>query len=239
MTHLLVLASFLSLTAGSRATAFPTVGESRTRETRTSIPRTAAPRTIAPRAIATRTTATRAVAPRTSDATARSILDTAATRMGGIAALRSVQRMRVESMTEWHRTSLDSRSHPMVSSYEWSTEFRDYAQPAWRYTRRFLSATGWSEIVDLVVDSVAALKNNGKWGPQNVAYVDERTEVFTFSPERLMVFAYDAADALSLPDTIVQASAYRRVRATVNGFATTLLFGKRDGALAMDKLKIV
>lgn len=169
---------------------------------------------------------------RTSDAVARAILDTSVIRMGGIAALRSVQRVRVESMTEWQRTSLDNRTHPVVLSYEWSTELRDYAKPAWRYTRRFLGANGWTEVVDLVVDSVAAMKNNGKWGAQNVAYVDERTEVFTFTPERLMVFAYDAADARALPDTLLQGARYARVRANINGFRTTLLFGKGDGLLA-------
>lgn len=170
---------------------------------------------------------------RTTDVVARATLDTAVARMGGIAALRSVQRMRVESMTEWQRTSLDTRQHPAVLSYEWSTELRDYTQPAWRYTRRFLGATGWSEIVDLVVDSVAAIKNNGRWGAQNVAYVDERTEVFTFSAERLMVFAFDANDARALSDTLMQGTTFERVRATVNGFVTTLYFGKRDGMLAM------
>lgn len=167
----------------------------------------------------------------------RAVLDTAAARMGGIDALRSVKRMRLESMTEWQRTSLDARPHAAVSSYEWHSEMRDYVNPAWRYTRRFLQPTGWLEIVDLVVDSVAAMKNNGVWTPQNVAYVDERTEAFTFAPERLMVFAYDATDAKALADTTEQGVTYQRVRATVNGFATTLYFGKRDGALAMAKFR--
>lgn len=167
----------------------------------------------------------------------RATLDTAVARMGGIDALRSIKRMRLESMTEWQRTSLDARPHAVVSSYEWHSEMRDYAQPAWRYTRRFLMPTGWLEITDLVVDSVAAIRNNGVWSPQNVAYVDERTEVFTFSPERLIVFAYDAADAKALTDTTELGVSYQRVRATINGFPTTLYFGKLDGALAMAKFR--
>lgn len=218
MTHFVLLATFVSFGGFNSVAELSTVRD---------------PRAPAAHAHETRMIAPRTTEPRTRDAAARTTLDTAVARMGGIGALRSVQRMRVESMTEWQRSSLDSRQHPVVLSYEWSTEFRDYAQPAWRYTRRFLSANGWSEIVDLVVDSVAAIKNNGKWGPQNVAYVDERTEVFTFSPERLIVFAYDAADARALADTVVQGLSYRRVRATINGFATTVFFGKRDGALAM------
>ncbi|MEP6764310.1 MAG: hypothetical protein ABJB66_08380 [Gemmatimonadaceae bacterium] len=173
----------------------------------------------------------------TLDATARATLDTAAARMGGIATLRSLQRLRVESITEWQRLSLDDRANPLISSYEWSTEFRDYAHPAWRYTRRFLGPTGWNEIVDLVVDSVAAIKNNGKWGPQNVAYVDERTEMFTFSPERLMMLAFDAPDAKSLPDTSMHATRYTRVRATINNFGTTLFFNKSEGGLALAQFR--
>jgi hypothetical protein len=166
------------------------------------------------------------------DARARATLETGAARMGGIAALRSVERVRIESMTEWQRTTLDGRPHAAVLSYEWSTELRDYANPAWRYTRRFLGTTGWMEIVDLVVDSVAAIKNSGRWGPLNVAYVDERSEVFTFAPERLMVLAYDDANATSLADTTLGGVQYARVRATVQGFDATLYFGKGDGFLA-------
>jgi hypothetical protein len=167
------------------------------------------------------------------DAAARATLDTAIARMGGLTALQSVERARVEMVTEWQRTALDGRPTVQVLSYEMSTELRDYTRPAWRYTRRFPTPTGWREVVDLVVDSVAAIKNNGTWGPQNVAYVDERREMFTFSPERLVLLARQASDARSVADTVIRGTRYARVRATVEAFPVTLCFGRTDGALAL------
>jgi hypothetical protein len=167
------------------------------------------------------------------DPVARAVLDTAVARMGGIAALRAVQRVKVESVTEWQRTMLDDRPNAWVSSYEWSTELRDYVRPAWRYTRRFIGANGINEIIDLVTDSVAAVRVRGAWQTQNIAYVDERTELFTFTPERLMLLASDAGTLRALGDTTINAVRYARVRATVDGFDVALHFSRRDGGLAL------
>src|SRR5262245_25842659 len=89
------------------------------------------------------------------DPGARAVLDTAISRMGGLAALRSVERMQLEVMTEWQRLDFSVRGEPVILSYELSTELRDYTMPAWRYSRRFYSPNGTSGVVDLVVDSVA------------------------------------------------------------------------------------
>jgi hypothetical protein len=172
------------------------------------------------------------------DPRARAILDTAAARMGGLSALRAVARVRLEVVTEWQGTRLEPRPTPTVVGYEVSTELRDYAAPAWRYTRRFFSATGPIEIVDLVTDSVAAIRRpNGTWAAQNVAYVDERDEAFTFSPERLMVLATDASDARALPDTTMDGTRYARVTATVGRFRPTLFFRKGDGLPALARFR--
>jgi hypothetical protein len=171
------------------------------------------------------------------DPGARAILDTAAARMGGISSLRAVTRIRREVITEWQRTTFDARPNPAVASYEWSTELRDYTTPAWRYTRRFLAPTGWSEIVDVVTDSVAAIRMNGAWRPQNVAYVDERDQVFTFAPERLIVLAHDATDARALSDTTMGGVRYVRVSATVGRFHPTLFFRRADGLLALARFR--
>ncbi len=138
------------------------------------------------------------------DPGARAILDTAIARMGGLAALTAVDRMRLEVMTEWQRVDFAADHPPVILSYELSTELRDYTTPAWRYSRRFFSPNGTSGVVDLVSDSVAAVELNGQWRPQNVAYVDERDEVFTFAPERVLALAHAAADARALPDTVVR-----------------------------------
>jgi hypothetical protein len=171
------------------------------------------------------------------DPGARAILDTAIARMGGLAALAAIDRMRLEVMTEWQRTDFDVRRTPVILSYELSTELRDYTIPAWRYSRRFFSPNGTSGVVDLVSDSVAAMEMNGRWRPQNIAYVDERDEVFTFAPERVLVLAHAAADARALSDTIIDGARYARVTAAVGKFRPTLHFRRSDGLLALATLR--
>jgi hypothetical protein len=171
------------------------------------------------------------------DPAARAVLDTAAARMGGIASLRAVERVRRDVITEWQQTTFDARPNTPVAGYEWDTELRDYTTPAWRYTRRSFTPTGLLEIVDLVTDSVAAIKRNGQWAPQNVAYLDERDQVFTFAPERIMVLAYDAADAHALPDTTMAGVRYARVSVTAGRFHPTLFFRRGDGLLALARFR--
>jgi len=171
------------------------------------------------------------------DPAASAILDTAIARMGGLAALSAVDRMRLEVMTEWQRTEFDARRAPVILSYELSTELRDYTIPAWRYSRRFFSPNGTSGVVDLVSDSVAAMEMNGRWRPQNTAYVDERDEVFTFAPERVLVLAHAAADARALSDTLIDGARYARVIASVGKFRPTLHFRRSDGLLALARFR--
>jgi len=171
------------------------------------------------------------------DPAARAVLDTAAARMGGIAALRSVERVRRDVITEWQQTTFDARPNTTVAGYEWDTELRDYTASAWRYTRRSFLPTGPFEIVDLVTDSVAAIKRNGQWAPLNVAYVDERDQVFAFTPERLIVLAHDANDARALPDTMMNGVRYARMSVTVGRFHPTLFFRRGDGLLALARFR--
>ena len=171
------------------------------------------------------------------DPGARAILDSAIARMGGAEALRIVDRVQLQVMTEWQRTDFDSRRAPVILSYELSTELRDYTIPAWRYSRRFFSPNGTAEVIDIVTDSVAAMGMNGRWRPQSVAYVDERDEVFTFTPERLVRLARDAADARSLADTLIDGTRYARIVATIGRFQPTLHFRRSDGLLAVARFR--
>ena len=170
-----------------------------------------------------------------SDPNALAILDTAIARMGGLTALRSIDRMQLQVMTEWQRTAFDARRDPVILSYELSTELRDYTTPAWRYSRRFFSPNGTSEVVDLVVDSVAAFGSDGHWRAQNVAYVEERDEVFTFTPERIVRLAREATSVRLLADTVIDGVRYARVTATLAGgrFTPTLHFHRGNGLLAL------
>ncbi len=171
----------------------------------------------------------------------RPVVDLAIERMGGMATLQAVTRVRFEQMTLWHRQTFEDRPYgDVVGSYERVTDLRDYSIPAWRNTRRFVGpTTGGPEIVDLVRDSVAARLRPAApnapltWGALNIAYVDERRELFAFAPERLLLLAATARDLRSLPDTSIDGVAHARVQATIDRFPSTVFVRQTDGMLAM------
>jgi hypothetical protein len=75
------------------------------------------------------------------------------------------------------------------------------------------------------------------WSPINIAYIDERKEIFAFAPERLLLAARTASDLRTLPDTTIAGQPHARVTATVDGFPTTILLRKNDGLLAMARYR--
>lgn len=163
------------------------------------------------------------------DPGALAIVDTALARMGGEAALQSIERVHYEMMTEWQRTSFDDRPYTDLPSYERHTDVRDYALGAWRNTRQF----GARSVVDLVRDTVAVRDFGEGWTPLNVAYVDERDELFTYTPDRLVLALRAAADLRLLPDTSIDGLAHARVGATLNGAPSSVLFRRSDGLPAV------
>jgi len=69
-----------------------------------------------------------------------------------------------------------------------------------------------------------------RWAPLNIAYVDERRELFAFAPERL-VFSLRHASALrALNDTLIGGQAHARLATTVDGWPSTV-FVRRSDAL--------
>jgi hypothetical protein len=171
--------------------------------------------------------------PAAPDPKATAIIDTSIEHMGGAAALGGLTRVRLEMMTQWQRTSFDPRPYTDLPSYERHTEQRNYSLPAWRNYRRFAAGSSWREITDIVRDSVAIRQSNGTWAPLNVAYVDERRELFAFAAERVLLEAREAADLRALADTTIGGVVHARVAATVAGFPATLFFRRTDGLLAM------
>ncbi|MEW5915875.1 MAG: hypothetical protein AB1762_05700 [Gemmatimonadota bacterium] len=175
--------------------------------------------------------------PKTSVHTA---LDVAIARMGGADALARVERVRFESLTLWHRMTFEQRPFgDAVGSYERHSDLRDYTIPAWRNTRRFVSgAPVQFEIVDVVRDTVAIRyaptgpTAPAAWAPLNHAYLDERGELFTFAPERLLLAA-KRADLKALADTSIDGLAHARLEGVMEGFPTTLFLRRGDGFLAM------
>jgi hypothetical protein len=161
-------------------------------------------------------------------------LDTAIARMGGEETLRRIERVRFEFMTAWQRMSFD-RPADLTSSYELHSDLRNYSLNAWRNTRRFISGPVMQEMTDVVGKDVAIRRDGAvaPWAPLNIAYVDERRELFAFTPDRLLLAARGASDRRALSDTMIAGLAHARVSATIDGFPTTIFLRRNDGFLAM------
>jgi hypothetical protein len=167
------------------------------------------------------------------DPRALAVVDGAISRMGGAELLGGIQRVRYELITQWQRLALDGRPYADRPLYEWHSDLRDYSAPAWRNTRRFGHPTKPTEITDVVRDSVATRRIGTTWSPLSVAYVDERLELFTFAPERLLLGVRRAPDLRSLPDTTIAGVPHARVAGTVGGFPTDVFLRRTDGLPAM------
>lgn len=172
------------------------------------------------------------------DPRATALLDSTIDRMGGRAALERVHRLRVDQITEWNRVVMDDRPQTPVSSYEWSTELRDYQRPAWRYVRRNPGPTGWREIINVVPDTVGTIQVAGTpIRALSVAYVDERDELFATSPERVVLLARAATDLRLTTDTTIGGVPHARVRATINRRPATLYLNRRTHLPAMVQMR--
>lgn len=168
----------------------------------------------------------------------QAVLDSALARMGGRPALEGIVRIRREMMTQWQRVSFDERPYTDLPSYESHSDVRDYSQMAWRNTRRFVTAgPPQSPVIDIVKDTVAIRRLRDIWGPLNVAYVDERNELFTFAPERLLLLLRAASDLKGLRDTTMGGIVHARMSAMVNGFPSTLFIRRNDGLPALVRFR--
>ena len=164
------------------------------------------------------------------------LLDRAIVRMGGEGALRAITSIRMDVMTQWQRTHFGTHPYADAPSYERHADLRDYATNSWRNTRTFLPGTSGS--VDVVRDTVGARWSSGPnnttvAAPLNVAYVDERRELFAFAPERTLLLARAARDLRAAGDTTIDGVVHARVAATVDGFPATWFLRSTDALPAM------
>jgi hypothetical protein len=177
---------------------------------------------------------------------ARAVVDAALNRMGGMAALRAIHTVRYDMVTQWLAISFDPRPFQDAPSYEIHTELRDYDLQIWRNRRRYPTGAGFSEVTDLVIDTVAARQGAPAapaigtpagtvdgWAALSIAYVDERREAFDFAPERILLLLRESRDLHSLRDTVIGGIPHAVVAATIDGFPTAVFFRRTDGFLAM------
>lgn len=172
---------------------------------------------------------------------AQAIVDTAIARMGGAVALRGIKTARYELITQWLTTSFSTRPFSDAPGYEVHSDLRDYDAKIWRNVRRFRRDGSWLENVDLVVDTVAARHTTQPqgvasrsgvvdgWSPLNVAYIDERRELFALTPERLVIQLRDARDLRSGRDTSIGGLPHSSVSATIDGYPFVVYFRKSTG----------
>jgi hypothetical protein len=162
---------------------------------------------------------------------ATEMLDRAIQRMGGVETLRGIERVRYDMITQWDGLNYAGPPHSQRIGYETHTDVRDYTIDAWRNTRSF--GTSGRSVVD-VVRGDAAIRSFGEaFQPLNVAYVDERDELFAYTPDRLVLALRDAADLTALPDSTIAGAEHARVRGTVRGLAMTLSIRRSTGLPTM------
>lgn len=150
--------------------------------------------------------------------------------MGGERTLRGIERVAYQMMTQWQRTQFRAVPFTDQPSFERHTDVRDYSIPAWRNTRQFANGN----IVNVIRDSIALTNTGKEFQPLSVAYVDERRELFVYTPDRLMLALRDATDRARGADTVIGGEAHLRITATLAGhFAGTVFFHRGTGLPTM------
>ena len=144
---------------------------------------------------------------------ARQIVARAMDLMGGEAKLRGVERVHLNMMTQWQRTGFRDVPWTDRPSFEPHTDIRDYTIPAWRNTRMF----GARNIVNVIRDSVALTDFGNGFQPLSVAYVDEREELFLYTPDRLLLALADARQLRLAGDTLIGGEKFDVIQAHVTG----------------------
>lgn len=157
---------------------------------------------------------------------ARATVERAAGLMGGEETLRGIRTVRFDMMTQWQRTGFRDVPWTDRPSFERHTDVRDYTIPAWRNTRMFTNRN----ITNIIRDTVAITDFGTGFQPLSVAYVDERDELFLYTPDRLILALLDADRLSAAPDTAIGGEAHHVVRATVDdGLPVSVYFHAGSG----------
>lgn len=175
------------------------------------------------------------------DARATAAIDRALARMGGEGALRAVTSVRMDVMTQWQRISFAVHPYPDQPSYERHQDLRNYTTNAWRNTRNIFP--GSLSLLDIVLDTIGSRAFQGSNSappplPLNVAYVDERRELFAFAPERVLLLAKDGGKIRLGADTTIDGVAHTRVSAQIDRFPSTIFLRNTDHLPVMVRTRV-
>ncbi|MEZ4377425.1 MAG: hypothetical protein R3B35_03975 [Gemmatimonadales bacterium] len=170
------------------------------------------------------------------DGSPTAVLDRGIARMGGDSLLRTVHALRLDVLTQWLRTEFGEAPFQDAPSLERNVELRDYASGAWRNSRYFsldATAPGLVVVVDDTIATMGRVMQRDDptltWGPLNIAYVDERRELFAFAPERLLLTLRDDPTRRALPDTILDGVRHVRLAAVVDGWPSVTFLSRQTG----------
>jgi hypothetical protein len=162
------------------------------------------------------------------------LLDRGIARMGGDSLLRSIRSVRLDVLTVWFRTTFAQAPFSDAPSLERNVELRDYDTRAWRNTRFFPPTAPTPGVIVVVRDTIAMRGNPTAqggpftWGPLNVAYVEERRELFGFAPERILLTLRDQSRVRALPDTTLDGEIHARLATTIDGWPTEVFIRRSD-----------
>lgn len=161
---------------------------------------------------------------------ARALVGRAVALAGGEERLRGVTHTAFSMMTQWQRTSFRQVPYTDRPSFEPHVDVRDYTIPAWRNTRDF----GAQKITNIIRDSIAATNLGKGFQPLSVAYVDERRELFLYTPDRLLLALLDAPALKTGRDTTIGGELHHRVDGVLNQvFPSTVFFQAATGLPTM------
>lgn len=173
---------------------------------------------------------TPAAGPDVRDARAVAVVERGLELMGGTTAVSGIERIRYTTTTHWQRSGFRTLPGSDRPSMERHFDVRDYTISAWRNTRVF----GERNLVNVVRDSVAVTDFGNGPQPLSVAYVDEKAELFAYTPDRLLLALREAPDLAAGADTTLAGEGHVRVRALVGGrFDAEVFFHELTGAPSM------
>jgi hypothetical protein len=137
------------------------------------------------------------------DGGARDLVKTAVTRMGGEAALRSLETMRIE--TVGYRNLLEQSERPegpWIPQIERTVELWDTRgeHERWQETTEATTADDTSTLKTIVAGGAAARKYGDRWLPTSRGAILEAREWMALSPQQVLLAALAAGDLRRDPD---------------------------------------